>query len=336
MTLKDVADHVGVTPSTASRALSTNRSSLVNAGTRARVREAAEKLGYRGNLQASALRLGRTGTIGVIVADLGNPFIGPALRGVSSALASRDLLPFMAESRDSSDQLQRICQKLLAQRVDGIVVTAGRYGDEPLLRRVANTVPLVLAIRQLPSSGLPTVAHDDVAGGRMAAEHLLSLGHTKLAQLMGPADIYSFESRARGFRQAVTDAGHSCIDVEANVTLPTIDAGRGLMDKLLAHSGGAPPTAVFAHNDTIAVGALNAMARAGLSCPEDISIVGYNDVPLTQYLWPPLTTVRLPSYELGRLATEVLLMLIDGVEGGTKAVSVSPELVVRQSTCAPA
>lgn len=332
VTLKDVAERAGVDVSTASRALSPEKSSLVAPATRRIVIEAAQALGYRSNLQASALRRGRTGIVGVIVADISNPFIGPVIRGVTHGLGGRDLLPIMTETRDSSGELAQICEKLLAQRVDGIVVTAGRYGDEPLLRRVASRVPLVLAIRQLPASGLPTVAHDDVAGGRMAAEHLLSLGHTTFAQLMGPADIYSFEARGRGFREAVVAAGHSCVDVHANVTLPTLDAGRVLMDRLLADVGPDVPTAVFAHNDTIAVGALDALTRSGRSCPADISVVGYNDVPLTQYVQPPLTTVRLPSYDLGRLATEVLLMLIDGVEGGSRAVTVAPELVVRAST----
>jgi LacI family transcriptional regulator len=332
VTLKDVADHVGVNVSTASRALSSERSSLVSAATRARVREAAEQLGYRANLQASALRRGKTGTIGVIVADLSNPFIGPTLRGFSSALGSRNLLPFIAESRDSSERLARICDQLLAQRVDGIVATAGRYGDESLFRRVAMEAPLVLAVRQLPHSGLHTIAHDDVTGGRLAAEHLLSLGHTRVAQLVGPKDIYSFEARARGFRAAIADAGHECIDVDASIILPTLDAGRDLMQLLLDRTGEAVPTAVFAHNDTIAVGALSEMRRVGLTCPDDISIVGYNDVPLIEHLTPPLTTVRLPGYELGRLAAEFLLTLVDGSETTTRMVTLAPELVVREST----
>jgi LacI family transcriptional regulator len=331
VTLKDVAERAGVDVSTASRALSPDRSSLVNPATRRRVVEAAETLGYRVNLQASSLRRGRTGTVGVIVADLGNPFIGPVLRGVASALGSRDLLPIMTESRDSSEELDRICHKLLAQRVDGLITTAGRYQDRPLLKRVALEVPTVLAVRQLPGSGIPAITHDDVAGGRMAAEHLLSLGHTHLAQLMGPNDIWSFESRAIGFREAATAAGATCIDIESSVRLPTREAGIVLAHELLGRAG-PTPTAIFAHNDTIAIGALGALREGGIECPRDISIVGYNDVPLTDHLNPPLTTIRLPGHELGRLAAELMVNRIDGTEATTNAVVLAPELIVRAST----
>ena len=167
---------------------------------------------------------------------------------------------------------------------------------------------------------------------REAAEHLLSLGHTRVAQLVGPKDIYSFEARARGFRGAIADAGHECIDIDASIVLPTLDAGRDLMQLLLDRTGEAVPTAVFAHNDSIAVGALSEMRRVGLACPDDISIVGYNDVPLIEHLTPPLTTVRLPGYELGRLAAEFLLTLVDGSETTTRMVTLAPELVVREST----
>ena len=331
VTLKDVADHVGVNVSTASRALSQDRNTLVSPDTRRRVQEAARKLGYRGNLQASALRRGRTGIIGVIVADLNNPFIGPVLRGVANALGGRGLLPIMTESRDSSDELAQICDKMLAQRVDGIITTAGRYGDRTLLKRVASEVPTVLAVRQLPGSGIPAIGHDDNAGGRLAAEHLLSLGHTRLAQLMGPEDIWSFEGRAIGFRDTVERAGASSVDVKAAVRLPTIDAGVQLAERFLQIPG-ERPTAIFAHNDSIAIGAIDVLREAGLSCPSDVSIVGFNDVPLTDKISPPLTTVRLPGYELGRLAAELVLSRIDGNERGANTVMLTPDLVVRGST----
>ena len=334
VTLKDVADRAGVDVSTASRALSADRSSLVNRATRHRVIEAAETLGYRANVQASSLRRGRTGTIGVIVADLSNPFIGPVLRGIANALGSRGLLPIMTESRDSSDELAQVCQKLLAQRVDGVITTAGRYQDRGLLKRVAQEVPTVLAVRQLPGSGIPAISHDDVAGGRMAAEHLLSLGHTRLAQLMGPRDIQSFEGRATGFREAVAAAGATCLDIESSVRLPTREAGIILAHELLGQPG-PPPTGVFAHNDTIAIGALIVFREAGFDCPDDVSLVGYNDVPLADQINPPLTTIRLPGYDLGRLAAEFIVNRIDGAEATATAVVLASELVVRASTAPP-
>lgn len=334
ITLKDVAERAGVNVSTASRALSSDKSSLVTAATRRRVVEAAETLGYRGNLQASALRRGRTGIIGVIVVDISNPFIGPVIRGIANALGGRGLLPIMTETRDSSDEFARICDKMLAQRVDGIITTAVRYRDRALVKRVAAEVPTVLAVRELPGTGIPAISHDDVAGGRMAAEHLLSLGHTRVAQLMGPQDIWSFEGRARGFRDAVAQAGASCVDIQASVRLPTIEAGRTLVGELLDRQERLP-TAIFAHNDSIAIGAIGPLREHGIECPDDISLIGYNDVPLTDHVHPPLTTIRLPGYELGRLAAELVVTQIDGTDTATGKVQLAPELVVRASTAPP-
>jgi LacI family transcriptional regulator len=334
VTLRDVAERAGVNVSTASRALSPDKSSLVRSATRTRVLAAAVELGYRGNLQASALRKGRTGTVGVIVADLSNPFIGPVLRGIAGTLNNRDLLPVMTETGDVSSALAKVCGKFLAQRVDGIVTTAGRYGDRALLKQVAREVPLVLAVRDLPGSGIPAISHNDVMGGRLAAEHLLDLGHTRFAQLEGPEDIWSFEGRAQGFRHSVHAAGATCDDIRRSIRLPTIDAGRRLATELLDR-GGPLPTAVFAHNDTMAIGAMATFRERGIRVPEDISVIGYNDSPLTDQIEPPLTTVRLPGYELGRLAAELVLTHIDGAESTTERVVVAPVLVVRRSTAPP-
>jgi len=330
VTLKDVAALAEVNVSTASRALSPDKSSLVRASTRDRVLRAAQELGYRGNLQASALRRGRTGTVGVVVADLSNPFIGPVLRGIASALGHRDLLPIMTESRDSSEALSKICNKLLAQRVDGLIVTAGRYRDRTLLKAVAVEVPTVLAVRDIPRSGIPVVCHDDLAGGRLAAEHLLTLGHRKFAQLVGPRDVSSFAGRAEGFRAAIAAAGGRCLDIEGASVLPTVEAGRSGAAQFLDRNEGA--TAMFAHNDSMAIGAIAEFRQHGLQVPRDISVVGFNDVPLTDQLRPPLTTVRLPGYELGRLAADLLLSRGEGSESTAERVVLAPELVIRDTT----
>ncbi len=332
VTLKDVAEYAGVDVSTASRALSTDRSNLVNPVTRQRVTQAAEQLGYRGNLQASALRRGRTRTIGVIVADLSNPFIGPVLRGISQGLDGRRLLPIMTESRDSSETLDRVCDMLLAQRVDGVICTAGRASDRATLRQVALETPTVLAIRRWPTSKITNVSHNDFDGGRLAADHLLSLGHTEVAQLLGPQDIGSFEDRTNGFARRMADAGVECLNIEGDVHLPTFDAGRDLMQKLLDRTNGSRPTAVFAQNDSMAVGAMHLAAERGLNCPRDLSIVGYNDAPLTAHLTPALSTIKLPGYEAGRIAAELVVSLIEEPEQSPSSVMLAPALVIREST----
>jgi LacI family transcriptional regulator len=332
VTLKEVADHVGVNVATASRALSLDKNSLVSATTRRRVLEAAETLGYRGNQQASALRRGRTGIIGVIVADISNPFIGPVLRGIAGGLGGQGLLPIMTETRDSSEDLARICDRLLAQRVDGIICAAGRQSDQAVLKRLAKEIPTVLTVRQWPNSGITTVSADDVLGGRFAAEHLLGLGHTRVAQLVGPQDIGSFAGRTQGFSRAIADAGAESIIVDDVIRLPTLDAGQLLMETLLEQTGSNRPTAVFAQNDSIAIGAMHLAFKRGFRCPDNISIVGYNDVPLTAHLTPALTTVKLPAYEMGRLAAQLVATLIEDPEQSAHTVTLAPELIIRQST----
>lgn len=334
-TLKDVAAAAGVHESTVSRSLNPEKRNLVNNETRELVQRVADELRYRPDRVASSLRRGRTNVIGVVVADLGNSFISPVLRGIENALSGRWVMPLMAESRDSSDRLARVCEALVDRRVDAIIATAGRTGDLSTLREVASEVPLVLAVRALPRLDVATVAHDDVLGGRLAAEHLVELGHQRLGSLVGPDDISSFRHRRRGFWEAADAAGLDVVEVSDTTVLPTVDEGRRLMQLLLDEHADQLPTAVFVHNDAMAVGALDAARQAGLVCPDDISIIGYNDSPLTAYLAPPLTTIHLPAYELGRLAADTVIGILDEPEVTPHTVTLPPRLVVRESTAPP-
>lgn len=335
-TLKDVAAEAGVHVSTVSRALSPAKRDLVNTETRAQIEQVARRLDFRPDKLASSLRSGRTNVIGVVVADLSNPYIGPVLRGIENTLGGSDVMPMLVETRDSSERLARACDALIDHRVDAVITTAGRQGDVEALRRVAARVPLALAVRAVAGVEVPTIAHDDVLGGRLAAEHLLGLGHTRLAQLVGPDDISSFRDRRRGFREAVEAAGHAVVDVaDAATVLPTIDEGGRLMRRLLTTHRGDLPTGLFVHNDTMAVGAVDAARAGGLRCPHDLSVVGYNNNPLTAHVEPPLTTIHLPGYELGRMAADVVVGMLDTPETTPTWASLPPHLVVRESTAAP-
>jgi LacI family transcriptional regulator len=191
---------------------------------------------------------------------------------------------------------------------------------------------LVLAVRNVPGIRLPACTNDEQLGGTLAARHLLGLGHRRLAQLRGPIDIYSILERAEGFSKAVAAAGAVEVNVpHATEATPTADEGSRLMRRLL-DSKRPLPTAVFAHNDLMAIGALATMKERGIRCPQDISVVGYHDLPQVDRISPPLTTVRQPQDDLGRTAAEMTIGLLDGQRPLLQWRRLAPALIVREST----
>lgn len=330
-TLGDVAQAAGVHASTVSRALDPARQHLLSATTRERVLRAAELLGYQVNTLARSLRTGSTGLVGVVIPDVANPFIGRFLRGVEDALQASGRLLLIAESHDDVETMSQVLQQLVTRRLDAMIVTAARRGDEVNLSRAAAALPVVLAVRSLESGGLPTVVHDDRLGARLAGEHLIGLGHQRLAQIRGSDAISSFRERAIGFAELLARCSARDVSLAGQAVEPTVDQGRTMAGQVLDLPPHERPTALFAHNDLLAVGALDAIAERGLRCPEDISLVGYNDSPLTSHLAPPLTTVRLPTTELGVRAGLLVTALLAGTVAEVGPPP-PPELIIRRST----
>jgi len=332
VTLEDVARAAGVHYSTVSRALDPDRAARVNAATRKQVEAVARRMGYRRDMVASGLKRGRTHTVAVVVADLSNPFIAPVLRGIANGLESAGLMSLIGETQDDPARLARMLEHLLSRRVDAIILTSARLGDRPILRRlIRQGIPLVLAVRNVPGIRLPACTNDEALGGRLAANHLLGLGHRRLAQLRGPSDIYSILARTEGFSKAVAAAGAVEVNApHATEAVPSVDEGARLMSRLI-DSKRPLPTAVFAHNDLLAIGALASLKERGLRCPEDISLIGYHDLPQVDRITPPLTTVREPKEELGRLAAEMTIAVLDG-QARPQRQRLPPALIVREST----
>jgi LacI family transcriptional regulator len=332
VTLRDVAAAAKVHVATASRALDAETAHPVSRETRARVQRVAEELGYRHHMMARGLRRGFSSTIGVVVADLGNHYTAPVLRGLQNTLERGDYMALMAESRDDSQALERAVGHLLGRQVDGLVLMAARWGDLDRIIGWMSRVPVVLAVRGLSGSGVLEVTHDDLGGGALAAGHLADLGHRQVVQLPGPQDMQPFKDRHDSFAEAATGLGLEAWAVPA-ASRPVFEEGQRLMAEALADRRRA--TAVFAHNDAMAMGAVRALREAGLDCPHDLSVVGYNDVPMADCFDPPLTTVRLDGDEVGRRTAEVVLAAIRGQPVPVGGKPVPAELVVRASATPP-
>jgi LacI family transcriptional regulator len=334
VTLEDVARAAGVHYSTVSRALDPDTARQVNVVTRKRVQAVAKQMGYQKDMVASGLKRGRTHTVAVVVGDLGNPNVALLLRGISNRLEPAGLMPLIVETQNDPARLERILDHLLSRRVDAVIVTAARLGDGPTLRRIRRRgIPVVLAVQTVPGIRLPAFTHDDILGGT-PAQHLLGLGHRRVAQLRGPADIYSCLQRAQGFSQAIAAAGATEVMLRSTGPMGTADEGGCLMRQLL-DSKSAPPTGIFAHHDLMAFGALSVAEERGLICPRDFSLVGYADLPNLERMVPPLTSISLPREELGRLTAEVVVALLSSAARPPVSRRLAPTLVVRQSTGPP-
>lgn len=326
-TLTSLAAELGVHVSTVSRALSDPPSGVSPATVRMVRRLAAER-GYRSNLTARALRTGRSSVLGMLVPRLADEVLAIVHEGVDASAIEAGYATVVANTLDRADLRQQRLDLLLARPVDGLVL-----GDSLLESHVADQlasagVPHVLALRCLP--GRLCVGTDDLLGGRLAAEHLLALGHRRIGVVAGDTRASTGADRARGFVDACADAG---VEVAPSAVRPsTFDVRSGAEAAARLLDAHPDVTAIFAASDNVAVGVLGALRDRGRSVPDDVALVGYNDLDLSAALPVPLTTVDSRVAEVGRLAARALLDLIGG--GSPESVRLEPRLVVRASTSA--
>jgi LacI family transcriptional regulator len=328
-TLRDVARIAGVHPGTVSRALNPATEALVADDTVLRVRQVAEQLGYRPNPLARGLKTNRSFTIGVLVPDIQNPLFPPIIRGIDDRLGQAGYTPLIANT-DNDPARERVDFEAMRTRaVDGFVTATARL-DHALLDEIAAVgTPLVLVNRRVEDGSLPSATADDGAGVRLAVEHLVARGHQRIAHLAGPQDVSTGRQRCEGFRAAMEQAGldPSLVRVGRAFTEPE---GARLCEELLA--GDELVTGIVAGNDLMALGCYDVFAARGIDCPREISVVGFNDMPFAARFAPPLTTVRIPHYEIGVAAAQLLLDLLQGTLDGPAEVVLPPELIVRGST----
>jgi LacI family transcriptional regulator len=330
VTLRDVAARAGVHPATASRALNPETRLLVKEETARRVLEAAELLGYHPNPVARSLRTRRSHTVGVVIPDLTNPLFPPIVRGLEDRLAAAGYVALIANTDGDGERERLVFEQMRARHADGIVLATAHLSD-PLLAEAARTgLPVVLVNRMAQDHSLPSVSVDNESGMRMAVAHLIAQGHRHIAHIAGPQEVSTGLYRYRGFVSAMEAHGLAADPGLIQFAKAySIEEGTRCTRLLLDHGG---CTAVAAANDLLAVGCFAALEDAGLSCPEDLSVVGFNDMPFIDRLRPPLTTIRFPHYQVGTEAAQLLLEQISDGGGPVKVLYLAPELVVRGST----
>jgi LacI family transcriptional regulator len=331
--LADVARAAGVHPGTASRALNPATRDQVSSATSKRVARAAERLGYVPNPLARGLRTARSYLIGMVVPDVTNPLFPPMVRGAEQVLSRAGYTLVLTDTDNDAGTERRQIEQLRARGTDGFIVATARWHDPLLDELAAAGIPAVLVNRNTAGGRLPYVGADERTGITLAVDHLVALGHRRISYLAGPQDTSTGRERAAAFRQAIE--GHGLPTGRGQVRVCsafTEAAGAVAAKQLLAR---APDfTAVLAGNDLIAFGVLAVLADAGRRCPEDVSVIGFNDLPLVDKLTPPLTTVRLPSHEMGALAARTLLAALDGenADGRVTQALLGVELAIRGTT----
>ena len=332
-TLRDVAQLAGVHPATASRALNPQTRPLVNTDTARKVLRAAESIGYQPNPIARSLKTARTSTVGLVIPDLTNPLFPPIVRGIEKVLAEVGYNAWIVNTDHDPAREERQVESLRSRQVEGLIIATARRTHPLLVRLHQQGVRMVLVNRRVDNLDVPAVTADDDAGVAMAVSHLAALGHTRIAHLAGPMDTSTGVARARAFRHAIRDHGLAddpALIVEAGYWSETEGATalRTLLERDIRF------TAIVAGNDLIALGCYDVFAELGIRCPADISVVGFNDMPFLDKMNPPLTTVRIPQYEIGGEAARLLLDTIDDPERHARSVLLPPSLVVRASTAA--
>jgi LacI family transcriptional regulator len=317
-----------------SRALNPQTRSLVNERTAQRVLAAAEELGYQPNPIARGLRTNRSHTIGVLVPDLMNPLFAAVVRGIEDGLREGSYTPLIANTDNDADRERVAFEAMNARQVDGFIAATARRDHWLLADEARSGVKLVLVNRRVDSDAIPAVTGDDHEGVRLAVEHLAELGHSRIAHLAGAQTLYTGWSRHQGFLDALRGRG---LDVDPGLIVFsnafTAREGARCCAELLERRRDF--TAIVAGNDLLALGCYDALEQRGLRCPQDVSVVGYNDMPFVDRFRPALTTVRVPHYELGATAAELMLEQLRTHDARPRQLALTPELVVRGST-APA
>lgn len=328
-TIYDVAQLAGVSTATVSRAL--NGIGQIAPRTRAAIEQAVEQLGYRPNTIARSLVTKSTQTIALLLPDITNPFYAALVSGIEEHALGHGYTMLLCTTEGDAEREEQYLSLLRAKQVDGALVDGLRLPPERVARFVAEGFPIVCLDRDIASNSIPLVQVDNQLGGRLATAHLLGLGHVRIAHVTGARALRISEERLAGYRAALADDFDEQLVAEGEFTE---ESGHAAMLGLLERRPDL--TAVFAANDLSALGVLSALSASGRRVPDDVSVVGFDDLRLSAFTSPPLTTIHQPAIEIGRRATELLIDLTRGKATRRVRHLLEPQLVVRGSTAPPA
>ncbi|QNF30906.1 MULTISPECIES: LacI family DNA-binding transcriptional regulator [Metabacillus] len=326
MKMSDVAKLANVSPATVSRVLSNPE--LVSKETRQKVLDVINEVNYKPHIVARQFRTKETKIILVVVPDITSAFFSKVLRGIEHVAVNNGYQVILGDTENDIEREKEYINLLLQKQADGMVLLTARL-NKTNLEEISEHFPMVLACEYMDGLNVPTVSIDNISSARKATEHLIKLGHTKIAHITGPINVILSRDRMRGYQQAMMS--HE-LDIDSAYIQEgdfSFESGYNQTLKLLALEN--PPTAVFAFNDEMAMGAIKAAKDSGLKAPEDLAVVGFDNVKMSSVIEPNLTTINQPKYEIGKKAMELLLKLINGESINKKKFVMKDELIIRES-----
>lgn len=326
-TIRDVAELAGVHPSTVSRVI--NNDSRISEKTKNKVLLIIKKLEYTPNAIARGLKIKRTYTLGMLIPDITNPFFAEIARGVEDAANANGFNIILCNTDDKLKKERIYLEILKGKRVDGLILGTAHIKDKSIIELEKKKFPYILLSRNIEGLDKNCVIVDDVAGGIMVTEYLIKLGHRRIAHITGPPTVRAANNRLEGYKFALEKHQieyHEELVKEGDFR---IKGGYQVMKRFLKLA--EPPTAIFAANDLLALGAMQAIQREKYHIPEDFCIIGFDDIRLASFVYPPLTTIRQPMLEMGALAVKMLLKIIEEGEFNQRKIVLKSKLIIRES-----
>ncbi|RTE10782.1 LacI family DNA-binding transcriptional regulator [Paenibacillus whitsoniae] len=333
-TIYDVAREAGVSIAAVSQVM--NGKGKISEERRAEILKTMERLNYQPSVIASALTGKKTYTLGLVVPDISNPFFAEIARAVEDQGHEMGYSLIICSTDNKDERVERYLTLLQQKSVDGMIIGTGMDNKDMLKPIMDRAIPVVMIAREMQDLALHTVVVDDFVGGRMSASHLIALGHKRMAILAEHSKVTSSRERVKGFLHTLGEAGITLSDTSVRNCSYTVENGKREALSLLEQPAAVRPTALFCCNDMLAIGALQAAKQLKLRVPEDVSVIGFDNTILASVTDPPLTTIAQPIEPMGKQVVDLLLMELKKRSQDKQRVVMRPELIVRQSTGAPA